>query len=206
MKRYAAITSTAVAAALLLAGCGSDTGSGSSAPNATGTTQGAVPSAATSGTGASQADAAFAQAMIPHHEQAVEMSEMMLAKDGVDPEVKQLAEGIKAAQGPEIQKMHGWLEAWGQPSMMAGGSDHSSHSSMSGMMSDADLGKLKSAEGTDASRMFLEQMIEHHEGAITMAEQEAADGSDPDAVSLAKKMASDQRAEIDKMKDLLAGL
>ena len=204
MKRYAVITSTAVAAALLLSGCGSDTGSDSSAPNAS--TQGGAPSAATSGSGAAQADAAFAQSMIPHHEQAVEMSEMMLAKDGVDPEVKQLAEDIKAAQAPEIEKMHGWLEAWGQPTMMAGGSDHSSHSSMSGMMSDADLDRLRGAEGTGASRMFLGQMIEHHEGAITMAEQEAANGSDAQAVELAKKIVADQQAEIDKMKDLLARL
>ncbi|MGF9662580.1 DUF305 domain-containing protein [Arthrobacter crystallopoietes] len=204
MKRYAVITSTAVAAALLLSGCGSDTGSDSSAPNAS--QQGAAPSAAASGSEAAQADAAFAQAMIPHHEQAVEMSEMMLVKDGVDPEVKQLAEDIKAAQGPEIEKMHSWLEAWGQPTTMAGGSDHSGHSSMSGMMSDADLDKLRGAEGTDASRMFLEQMIEHHEGAITMAEQEAANGSGVQAVELARKVVADQQAEIDKMKDLLAGL
>ncbi|GLB69285.1 DUF305 domain-containing protein [Arthrobacter mangrovi] len=202
MKRYAVITSTAVAAVLLLSGCGSDSGSDSAAPNAG--TQAATQSAA--GTGAASADAAFAQAMIPHHEQAVDMSQMMLAKEGVDPEVKKLAEDIKAAQGPEIEKMHGWLEAWGQPTMMAGGSDHSSHSSMSGMMSEADLGKLKSAEGTEASRMFLEQMIEHHKGAITMAEQEAANGTNPDAVELAKKIVADQQAEIDKMQVLLAGL
>ncbi|WP_336713936.1 DUF305 domain-containing protein [Arthrobacter sp. USHLN218] len=202
MKRYAVITSSAVAAALLLSGCGSDAGPNSAAPD-TGT-QAATQSAP--GTGAAPADAAFAQAMIPHHDQAVNMSQMMLAKDGVDPDVRKLAEDIKAAQGPEIETMHGWLEAWGQPTMMAGGSDHSSHSSMSGMMSDADLGKLKSAQGTDASRMFLEQMVEHHEGAITMAEQEAANGSDPDAVELAKKVVADQQAEIDKMKDLLAGL
>ncbi|WP_262106701.1 DUF305 domain-containing protein [Arthrobacter sp. Marseille-P9274] len=204
MKRYAVIASSAVAAALLLSGCGSDTGSDSSAPNAG--QQGAAPSAAASGSEAAQAGAAFAQAMIPHHEQAVDMSEMMLVKDGVDPEVKQLAEDIKAAQGPEIEKMHSWLEARGQPTTMAGGSDHSSHSSMSGMMSDADLDKLRGAEGTDASRMFLEQMIEHHEGAITMAEQEAANGSDAQAVVLAKKIVADQQAEIDKMKGLLAGL
>ena len=202
MKRYAVIASTAVAAALLLSGCGSDSGSDSAAPNAD--TPAATQSAA--GTGAAPADAAFAQAMIPHHEQAVDMSQMMLAKEGVDPEVKKLAEDIKAAQGPEIEKMHGWLEAWGQPTMRAGGSDHSSHSSMSGMMSEADLGKLESAQGTEASRMFLEQMIEHHKGAITMAEQEAANGSDPDAVELAKKIVADQQAEIDKMQDLLAGL
>lgn len=202
MKRYAVITSTAVAAALLLSGCGSDSGSDSAAPDA-GTPAATQPAA---GTGAAPADAAFAQSMIPHHEQAVDMSQMMLAKNGVDPEVKKLAEDIKAAQGPEIEKMHGWLEAWGQPTMMAGGSDHSSHSSMSGMMSEADLGKLESAQGTEASRMFLEQMIEHHKGAITMAEQEAASGSDPDAVELAKKIVADQQAEIDKMKDLLAGL
>jgi uncharacterized protein (DUF305 family) len=209
MKRYAVMTSTAVAAALLFSGCASDTGSDSPEPNTTSSTQGpAAASPAASGPAASQADIMFAQMMIPHHEQAVEMSDIMLSKDGLDPEITQLAEEIKAAQGPEIEKMNAWLEAWGVPTMMQGNQGgHGNHGSgMDGMMSPGDLDALKSAEGTDASRMFLEQMIEHHEGAITMAEQEAANGSDPEAVALAKKIVSDQRTEIDKMKDLLAGL
>lgn len=61
------------------------------------------------------ADAMFAQKMIPHHAQAVEMSDIILAKEGVPAEVTDLATRIKAAQGPEIEKMTGWLQSWGQP-------------------------------------------------------------------------------------------
>ncbi|ABM10331.1 MULTISPECIES: DUF305 domain-containing protein [Micrococcaceae] len=199
MKRFTALSATAVAAALFLAGCGSDT--------AAETTQGMEtmsqsPSPASSGVAGdhNSADVMFAQMMTPHHEQAVQMSDIMLAKDDLDPQITQLAEDIKAAQGPEIEKMTGWLEAWGEPTEMSG--DHA----MEGMMSPDDLGKLEAAQGDDAARMFLEQMIEHHEGAVAMAEEEVANGSNPEAVALAKQVVEDQEAEIEKMKDLLAAL
>ncbi|AOY70805.1 hypothetical protein ARZXY2_1252 [Arthrobacter sp. ZXY-2] len=128
------------------------------------------------------------------------MSEIMLAKDGLDAQITQLAEEIKAAQGPEIEKVTGWLEAWGEPTETSGGH------AMEGMMSPDDLGKLEAAQSDDAARMFLDQMIEHQEGAVAMAEEEVANGSNPEAVALAKQVVEDQEAEIEKMKDLLAAL
>lgn len=205
MKRFTAVSATAIAAALFLAGCGSETGSDTAEGTMPGMDHGSMsasPSAAASGVAAdhNSADAMFAQMMTPHHEQAVEMSEIMLAKDGLDPQITQLAEDIKAAQGPEIEKMTGWLEAWGEPTEMSGGH------AMEGMMSPDDLAQLKAAEGDEASQMFLNQMIKHHEGAVAMAEEEVANGSNPDAVALAKQVVKDQEAEIEKMKDLLASL
>jgi uncharacterized protein (DUF305 family) len=227
MKRFTAISATAVAAALFLAGCGSDTGSDTAEGTMPGMDHGSMPaspSAASSGVAAdhNSADAMFAQMMIPHHEQAVEMSDIMLAKDGLDPQITQLAEDIKAAQGPEIEKMTGWLQAWDEPVMMpsesagtGGGEGHDMHGSesggsgmgsMEGMMSPDDLAALEAAQGDDAARMFLTQMIAHHEGAVAMAEEEAANGQNADAVALAEAVVADQSAEIEKMKDLLAGL
>ena len=202
MKRTSAISATAIAAALFLSGCGTDNG-----PETEGAMPGMnhghmshSPSAADATDDHNSADAMFAQMMIPHHEQAIEMSEIMLAKDSLDPQIVQLAENIKAAQGPEIEKMQGWLQAWGEPEEMTG--DHG----MEGMMGAADLAQLEAAKGTEASSLFLTQMIAHHAGAIAMAEDEAANGSNREAVALAKDVVVDQGAEIEKMNDLLANL
>ena len=204
MKRFTAISATAVAAALFLAGCGSDTGSETTEGTMPGMDHGSMsasPSAAASDAADhNSADAMFAQMMIPHHEQAVEMSDIMLVKDGLDPQIIQLAEDIKAAQGPEIEKMTGWLQAWGEPMEMSG--DHA----MEGMMSPDDLAALEAAQGDDAARVFLTQMIAHHEGAVAMAEEESANGQNADTVALAETVIADQSAEIEKMKDLLANL
>ncbi|WP_411732455.1 DUF305 domain-containing protein [Paeniglutamicibacter sp.] len=203
MKRLTLISATALAAALALTGCATDTGTDTTTttPGMDHGTMSASPSAQTpAAADPNSADAMFAQMMIPHHEQAVEMSEVMLAKDGIDPAVTDLAEDIKAAQGPEIKTMTGWLSAWGEPATMSG--DHG----MEGMMTEDDMAALEAAQGTEAARLFLTQMIKHHEGAVTMAEEEAAKGSNPDAVAQAEKMAQDQGGEIETMKDLLAGL
>ncbi|MFD1211825.1 DUF305 domain-containing protein [Arthrobacter sp. GCM10027362] len=204
MKRHTSLSATALAAALVLAGCGSAE-SGSSESSMPGMDHGATaqsPSAPASDTAAAHnsADAMFARMMIPHHQQAVQMSEIMLAKDGLDPQITRLAEQIKAAQAPEIETMTGWLKTWGDHSSMSG------NHGMEGMMTEEDLAALEKAQGTKASKMFLTQMIAHHEGAITMAEEEVSNGSNPEAVALAKTIVKDQRAEIQKMKDLLAGL
>lgn len=207
MKRPTLFSATALAAALALAGCASGPGSDSATMpgmdhgNMSASPSGQTPSApAPAAAEHNSADAMFAQMMIPHHEQAVEMSEMLLAKDGIDPAVTDLAQDIKAAQGPEIKTMTGWLSAWGEPAAMSG--DHG----MEGMMSKDDMAALEAAQGPEATRLFLAQMIEHHQGAVKMARDEAANGSNPDAVAQAEKMARDQSGEIDKMKDLLAGL
>ena len=201
MKRLTLISATAVAATLALAGCASETGSESTMPGMDHGTASASPSAESSAAAEhNSADVMFAKMMIPHHEQAMEMSDMVLAKDGIDPAVTELAEDIKSAQGPEIKTMTGWLSAWGEPVAMSG--DHG----MEGMMTEDDMAALEAAQGTEAARLFLTQMVKHHEGAVKMAQEETANGSNPDAVAQAEKMAKDQSGEIDKMKELLAGL
>ncbi len=203
MKRLTAISATTLAASLALSGCSPDTGTPAPASTLSGMDHGSMSPSATdseAAAGHNSADAMFAQMMTPHHEQAVQMSDIILAKKDLDPRVIQLAQDIKAAQGPEIKKMTDWLQAWGEPMEMSG------NHQMDGMMSPDDLAKLKAAEGTAASRMFLTQMIAHHEGAITMAEDEVANGSNPEAVALAKDVVSSQGAEVQAMKTLLGEL
>jgi len=108
-----------------------------------------------------------------------------------------LALAIKEAQGPEIDLMNGWLDAWGEGGMS--GMDHGG-----GMMSDEDMAALENAAGPEASSLFLTQMIEHHRGAITMAQDELAGGENDDATALAQKIIDAQTAEIAEMQDLLA--
>ncbi len=152
-----------------------------------------------------EADIMFAQMMIPHHRQAVAMSDTLLAKTGISAETVALAEEIKAAQEPEIAQLNGLLVAWGFDEMTAdddmAGMDHSS-----GMMTDNDMAALDDATGSEAERLYLEQMIEHHEGAIIMASPQIIDGENADAVALAEAIESAQQTEISEMKKLLAAL
>lgn len=145
------------------------------------------------------ADVAFAQMMIAHHEQAVEMSDEVLGKGDIDKDTVDLATDIKAAQEPEIQKMESWLNAWGAEKTMAG-MDHGTD----GMMSEDDLSALEDATGSDAARLFLQQMTIHHEGAIAMARTELQDGKNSKVKGLAEDIVAAQEAEIQDMKDLLA--
>ena len=164
------------------------------------------------------ADVAFTQGMIPHHEQAIEMSDMLLGKQGVDPAVLSVATDVKAAQAPEIEKMQSWLQQWGISSAPATTSTDMPGHDMSGgdmgdmpgmgdgghgMMSEADMAALQNASGPEAGRLFLEQMIEHHEGAITMAQQEIDNGQFPAAIDMARSIVTSQQAEIDEMRALL---
>jgi uncharacterized protein (DUF305 family) len=186
------LAALALAAAVTLSAC-STGGSGE-------TTSSTEPSASAEAQ-FNDADVMFAQMMIPHHEQAVEMSDMILAKDGIDEQVTSLANEIKDAQGPEITQLNKWLEAWGADADM-GGMDHG----MDGMMSDEDMKALEDASGAEASTMFLEQMIMHHEGAIEMAETEITDGENPDAIEMAETIVSTQSDEITTMKNLLGSI
>jgi uncharacterized protein (DUF305 family) len=163
---------------------------------------------ATSGPGASaeanQADIMFAQMMIPHHEQAIEMSEIILAKDGVDPDVVELAEQIKAAQAPEIEQLESWLDDWGAPSMMDGDSGDMGGMGMDGMLSDDEIEALEAADSAAGTTLFLEGMIEHHEGAIDMAEQHQRNGENEAELELSASIITWQTAEIERMQELLA--
>jgi uncharacterized protein (DUF305 family) len=146
-------------------------------------------------------DVTFAQHMIPHHSQAVEMADILLAKQDVDARVIELAKEIKAAQAPEIEQMQGWLSSWGDPPMPA-----MDHGSMEGMVAPADIDTLRAASGTEAAKLFLDQMIGHHEGAITMAQNEIDGGQFGPAVTMAHAIIDSQQHEIDEMKSILSSL
>lgn len=152
------------------------------------------------------ADVTFAQQMIPHHEQAVEMAQMAQGQASSE-DVLSLAEDIEAAQGPEIATLRGWLETWGEDvpasGMEHGDMGHDSGDPMPGMMDEQQMSDLTAASDATWDQMFLEMMIEHHEGAVEMAEVEVEQGEDPDAVALASKIISDQKAEIALMLELL---
>ena len=148
------------------------------------------------------ADVMFAQMMIPHHEQAIEMSDVVLAKDGTNPEVTALATEVKAAQAPEIEQLGGWLDAWGAERT----SEHGGHAGMSGMMSDEDMQALDTAAPPESDRLFLEQMIAHHQGAVEMAEEELESGQDPAVIEMAQTIVDTQTAEIEMMEDLLTSM
>ena len=154
------------------------------------------------------ADVMFAHHMIPHHQQAVEMSDVLLGKQGIDQRVTDLATQIKAAQGPEITQMQGWLTQWGVPPMPPGDMGHGDHGMppMQGMVSEADMTALRNAQGVDAAKLFLTHMIGHHDGAITMAQSEIKDGKFPDAVTMAHTIVTTQQQEIDTMRGILATL
>ncbi len=191
----------AVAAGLVLAACG---GEDTSTTTGTSETTASSPSE-TAGAAADHnaADVMFATMMIPHHAQAVEMASTVLAKDDLDPRVTQIAEQIQAAQAPEIELMSGWLRAWDEPVPDTSGSMPGTEmDGMAGGMSEADMQALQDAPAAEAAPLFLEQMTEHHSGAIEMARAEVADGRDPAAVDLARTIAASQQEEITRMRSL----
>ena len=142
--------------------------------------------------------------MIPHHEQAVAMSDMLLDKSGLNAEVKMLATQIKNAQQPEIETMRGWLTDWGQPTMSSsGGMDHGDGDGMGTM---EEMQKLDQADAAAGQKMYLQMMVRHHQGAIRMAQDEVAQGKNPLAVELARTIEKTQQAEITKMNELLTQL
>lgn len=179
---------------LLLAGCGDD-GSNDAA-----TDTGSEPAAtSTADAEFTNADVEFAQGMIPHHQQAVEMAQMV-PDEGVSPELVTIADAIEGAQQPEIDQMTTMLKRWGEDAPSTGMGEHGS---MDGMMSSADMDALASMNGTEFEQMFLIMMIEHHEGAISMAQTELAEGQDPEAQALAQAIIDTQQSEITQMEQLL---
>jgi uncharacterized protein (DUF305 family) len=207
-----ALTALAITATLGLAGCGTDEtkqpggiGVDHSSPSAPSSSPTASSSASVS-TQFNDADVTFVQMMLPHHEQAVAMSDTLLKKTGVNAEVTALAQQVKAAQQPEIDTMKSWLAAWGEDEMADDGMDSGMGHSGGGMASDAELEEFEQADGAAGQKMYLEMMTAHHEGAIEMAEAEVSDGENPDAVRLAKQIITTQQQEITVMEDLLAKL
>lgn len=187
---------------LAAAGCGSDDEETTSALSAT---------------EHNDADVAFATDMIQHHAQALSMVDLTMGRP-LDPEVERLAEDIRAAQGPEIETMSDWLTEWGEevpPTMrdhshaghdtdgMGGSMEGMDDAEMPGMMSAEEMTALEEASDAEFQSMWLEMMVEHHEGAIEMAEQQQDDGRYRPAVDLAASIIEAQQAEIDTMESML---
>lgn len=146
----------------------------------------------------------FAMNMIAHHQQAIDMSDVLLAKSGVDDRVAALAERILAAQESEIDQMTTMLEGWGiEMSDDAAGTDHDMGGGDGGMMPESDMELLEATPGPEASRLFVEQMIMHHESAVEMAQAQIGAGENADAIELAERIVSDQSSEIAEMEALL---
>lgn len=199
-KRYLTV-SALLSSALVLTACGNG---GNDTAGGTGNGGSSASAATAQG---NDADIAFLAGMTPHHEQAVEMSEMVLAADP-PAEVAAIAEQIKGAQAPEIEQMKSMLAALGEePADGAHGGGHGGGmAGHGGMMSEADMAALMDATGTDAARLYLEGMIAHHQGAIEASETEIAEGQYEPAIELAEQIKAAQTAEISEMQDLLQSL
>ncbi|MDL4815046.1 DUF305 domain-containing protein [Actinomadura opuntiae] len=203
MKRALALVAVPAALAVSLAACGGGDDSGDSMAGHS------MSSSASPSTGGGQAarhndqDVMFAQMMIPHHRQAIEMADLAAAR-AASPEVKSLAADIKKAQTPEIQRLSGWLKGWGAsaPSPGMSGMDGMQHG-MDGMMSEKDMKGLEAAKGAAFDKAFLGMMIKHHEGAVAMAKTEQSAGQSSEAKSMAAGIVSSQSAEIAKMRSML---
>jgi uncharacterized protein (DUF305 family) len=189
-----------IAGTLVLAGCSGGTSSSAYGGHSPSGSDASASSSTGTEAGFNDADVAFASAMLPHHEGAISMTELALAR-AADPRVLDLADRIEAAQAPEIVTLTGWLADWGADD--EGGMDHGEDM---GGMSEEDMAALMNASGTEFDRLFLTRMIAHHRGATAMAELEAANGQNADAIALAESIRDSQAGEIAEMKALLTEL
>lgn len=146
-------------------------------------------------------DVMFAQMMIPHHEQAIEMSDIALDPTiGASTQVKELATQIKGAQDPEITTMKNLLTTWGQSTAMDASVDHSEM--MDGMLTVDELTELGQLQGSAFDSAWIQAMIRHHEGALSMANDVVEKGISADIRKLAQEIVVSQQKEIDTMKAL----
>ena len=204
----AALGGGLLALSLALAGCGDTTTAPTGPAPASPATAGSA--AARAGAQFNEADVTFAQMMIPHHREAVEMAGLAIDRTQSS-EVRALAEQIRGTQEPEIAQLTGFLNAWGAEVPAADSMAGMDHGSMSGMpampgaMTPEEREQLGTATGVAFDRMFLTMMIEHHQGAVTMARRQVEQGSDPAAKQLAEKIMADQNAEISRMQQLQSG-
>ena len=199
MKKFGLTAIALTTTALLLGACGSsdmgsmDMGSSDSSSVDMGYS---IPESADF----NDADVMFAQMMIPHHEQAIEMSDIALDPNtGASAAVIALATQIKGAQDPEISQMKNLLTTWGMP-MEMGSMDHSSM--MDGMLSLEEMDTLGQLKGAEFDKAWAKGMIAHHEGAIKMANDVLAHGKNSEILALANAVVSGQTAEIETLKPL----
>jgi len=186
--------------AVLVAACGTTPAS------LTGTATSTSPSPAAAESAVhNAADTEFAQMMIIHHQGALEMATLAITQASSE-EVRSLAVQISAAQGPEIDTMTGWLDAWGEDQPASAEMNAMEHEGMQmgGQDQAAVMAELATLTGDDFDRSFLQVMTEHHSGAIAMAETEVAEGSNAEALALAGRIIDAQMAEITEMSQLLS--
>ncbi len=154
-------------------------------------------------------DVAFAQDMIPHHRQAVEMAAMALAPTArASAQVRALATRIRSEQSPEIATMTHWLTSWhaAVPSQGAmAGMGASGPDGMPGMMTGAQMKQLGRAGGPAFDRQWLTMMTAHHQGALTMARAVLRTTHDPSVRTFADGVVRAQQAEINRMRSILRG-
>jgi uncharacterized protein (DUF305 family) len=150
-----------------------------------------------SDTGFTGADTMFLQMMIPHHQQAIDISEVAL-KVSKNNELLALAKIIIRDQKSEISQMKSWLQ-------LAGSSEDMGHSmkNMGGMLGESELKALNKATGNEFDVLWLEGMIGHHDGAIHMSEM-IKDADNPEIKAFGEKIVKDQSAQITQMKKMLA--
>ena len=192
--RIAGITAVALAGAISLAGCTINLGG----KDSNGMMDGGMMGNNKSASAFSGTDIMFAQMMIPHHQQAVDMSTLAETRT-TNPEVLALAKQIKDAQAPEIKQMTAWIESSGSSTDM--GHDMG----MGGMLTDEQMTALENAQGAAFDKLYLEGMIGHHEGALQMATM-IENSSNSEAKELAANIIKSQSAEIEKMKQMLEAL
>jgi uncharacterized protein (DUF305 family) len=155
--------------------------------------------------GHNAADIAFATNMIPHHQQAVDMSALVPDRS-TNADVQKLASDIAGAQGPEIQTFKVLLVQWNEnPDLNTGSGNGGQGGGMQGMVDDPTMARLASLQGAEFDQMWLHSMLGHHQGAIEMANAEIANGTNVDAKSIAQHIVTTQQAQIDQMNQLLAG-
>lgn len=204
MTRKSSTIAGTLALGLTLAACGGNAEEATPAASASSEAASASASSDVDETH-NDADTEFAQMMIVHHEGAIEMADLAVEKAESE-DVRSLAEGISAAQGPEIEKMTSWLEAWGEETSSAMEGMSGGGMEMDGMSQDEAMTQLEGQTGAEFDRNFLEMMIAHHKGAVEMAQTELDNGENPQALELAQKIIDDQQAEIAEMETMLQEL
>ncbi|MGX9789126.1 DUF305 domain-containing protein [Mycobacterium sp. MMS18-G62] len=189
---------TALCAALFVSACGSAGSADHSEHKPTDT-----PVITGQPAGYNADDVAFATNMVPHHQQAIELSALVPDRS-TNPQLIALANQISAAQQPEINVMKVFLVQWNEnPDTNSGHAGHGN--TMQGMVDEATMSKLKSLGGAEFDKLWLNSMISHHQGAVEMAKAEIANGDNVDAKSLARNIVTTQEAEIGQMKQMLGG-
>ncbi|GAB3519110.1 DUF305 domain-containing protein [Arthrobacter monumenti] len=151
------------------------------------------------------ADVRFALLMAEHHEQTIKLAEIVQEKESVSQEIQSLALKIMSVHEPEHAQLEGMLRAWGQ---LDGTSDSQRSEvpatvEMKGMAGPEQIEELRAASGDDASRLFLELLIAHHEATIKVAEEELAKGGNAEAMALARTIVETQRQELDRIRTML---